>query len=316
MARIRPHLGALLAAILASVPAVAQPPALADPDARIVDAFSGPAVRPLLVRPAQPAWWMVSNGSRTVHVLGVLWEFPAEQVWNQRQLNTRLRGVTFVLLPPVVIDRQARTPLQSGSGIPKEMQARFKQAALSIGQDPARYETLNPVTAGQLLISDFRNRLGLRPEAIVADVVRAATARDRDLRFAARLGDYSADRVRQTSPEGAAACLEAALDEVEGGAAPVKTAVDGWMSGDVRRALQAPRGFERCSLAISGYLALRETAVSAQVLTIRAHLDSRNAGAGDVVAVVELRSLLAEDGVLSRLERLGFKITPPEGADL
>lgn len=268
-----------------------------------------------------PAWWEVSKGGRTVHVLGVLWSFPPDRKWNDNGLKRRLKSARAVLLPAAlsegtggVVDNSL--PPSDWDKLPPELTQRVTAAAGKLGKPASRYLGRPPLVAGYLLTSDFRESLGLRPEALMAQV--AGTIRNAGV-LARNAAVLPVDRYTKglsgvTSAAGQA-CVEAALSEVETGEEPLKASVGAWAVGDVAAALAAPRGLELCGFAVPGQAGLRRAAIDAQVDAIAQALDGET-GAGaraQYVALANLRTLVAEDGVLDKLRRRGYQVrSPPE----
>ncbi|NEX95071.1 TraB/GumN family protein, partial [Caulobacter sp. 17J65-9] len=82
---------------------------------------------------------------------------------------------------------------------------------------------------------------------------------------------------------------------------------EGWARGDVAAAIGAPRRSDRCLLLLSGGVELRKRALNDQTAAIANALNTP----GHAVAVVPLRRLLAEDGVIAALKARGFKVISP-----
>ena len=96
------------------------------------------------------------------------------------------------------------------------------------------------------------------------------------------------------------ACLEAVLEEVETGPEAIRTASRAWARGDVAGALAAERTWERCIAATPGAQTFDARFKTDMAGDIRKAL----AGRGGTLAVVPLRPLLSEGGVLDRLPNL------------
>ena len=101
--------------------------------------------------------------------------------------------------------------------------------------------------------------------------------------------------------------LADALQEVEAGSGRVKASAEAWAVGDVAGALGAERGFERCLAALPNGADLVRRTEADQASAIARALQAP----GTAVAVVELRPLLAEGGVLDRLRAEGYAVRPP-----
>lgn len=296
--------------------AAAPSPAIDDPEARV----SNTLVSAITVRSGGPVWWTVSKGARKVQVLGVLWSYPPAKPWNQTGLQRRLRSAKAVLLPAMleaaaiaVIDDNL--PPGDWDKVAPGTRAKVTAAAASLGKPAARYLGRPPLVAGYLLVSDFRDRSGLKPEAAMLTVAKAIRAAGVEPRTA---GVLNADRYTKalsaTTVESGQACLDAALAEVAGGETPMRNAVEAWTYGDVTQALTAPRGLELCGFALPGQADLRRAAINAQVSAIAVVLDGEPGArpTAQYVAIVNLRSLLAEDGVLDKLRQRGYQVTSPQ----
>ena len=98
-----------------------------------------------------------------------------------------------------------------------------------------------------------------------------------------------------------------ALDEVDAGPAQIRVAAEGWARGDPRAALSASRGYEKCVNAMPEGADLARRAMNDTAATIERAL----AKPGHSIAIVNLRTLLASDGVLQQLRARGYTVTTP-----
>jgi hypothetical protein len=292
--------------------------AIIDPEAQIASTLSeyipDGSVSALNVRIASPAWWTVSRGSRKVYILGVPWLFKPGTDWNKIRLTNRLRDAKYgqVILPPLLkgdaapSDTSGATP--DPQPIPGAYVDRVRKAAAAIGRPAERYLNLSPLSAGYRLTTDFRSSEGLKSELATAEVAEAAAHLSLTPTLAGTLS-WPEGAFSVPAPSAGLDCLDAALDEVEAGKAAFEEALEAWASGDVRKALTAPRGLERCSFAFPVQSQIRQDGIKVQVDTIKANLLP---GSSASVAVVYLRALLSADGVLARLQAQGYKIEAPQ----
>ena len=266
-----------------------------------------------------PAWWRVSDGDSTVYIMGgPEGRLPPGFSWNQAILERRLQGAhTFITgasitvglraLPTVLrLRSQLRSPTAMEETLPPGLRARFVAARERIGQPAKRYSDWTPLVAGQRLVGDSQAKGKWRS---VRDEIEKA-ARQRKLKpvTSANLDGTPFIRTVMASltPEVHQRCLEAALDDVEA-EARMRRAAEGWANGDVRAALSAPRSFDRCLLLLAGGEQMWRRATRNQAQDVAAALNKP----GHAVAVIGLRRLMAEDGVLQQLRARGFEVRGP-----
>ena len=305
--------GALAALALMPQTASAQglPP---DPDAVLVEELV------VTAREAGPAWWRVSRGESVVHVLGVPSVFPKGGGWDPAGVERRLRGANQVILP----FNSASVNLLSAPGaavsllrlrgsdpyedsLPADLPARFGAAREAAGQPAPRYRTGNGMAAALLLISDYRDAARLTAADPAKTIGRMAAAQG--IRVEARSYDAAAllRSVVRTPRAAQQACLIEALAAVEAGPGQVQEAARAWAWGQVRPALDGERANERCLAAAPGAAELDERVKADQARAIAQALNTP----GHSVAVVPLRPLLSQGGVLDRLRSQGYEIRTP-----
>jgi hypothetical protein len=111
----------------------------------------------------------------------------------------------------------------------------------------------------------------------------------------------------RTPKPAARACLDAVLEQVEAGPGVTVAAARAWAEGDTPGALENERTYERCINMVPG----------AQVFDARTKADEVGAiekaltTPGHSVAVVLLRPLLAQGGVLDQLRAKGYQVKTP-----
>jgi uncharacterized protein YbaP (TraB family) len=328
--RVRNGLGLLTAALLAAAaPVQAQvllnpiPPAQApsaqaapfDPDSHLVEELV------VVARDKGPAWWRVSNGTSTVYVLGAPTIAPKRTPWDLTTLQRRLVGANEVILPFSgvtvhfagaigaafnLMRLKSRTPFEET--LDPATRERFAHAREKIGQPAKRYGTRNALAAGLLLAGDYRDRSGLT-NGDTADVVKAYAqmAKVPVLQKTYDVGRLLGAVIR-TPPASGRACLDAVLDQVEAGPEATVAAARAWSAGDVRGALDNERTYERCINMVPGAQAFDAQTKGDQVAAIEAALKKP----GHSIAVVHLRPLLAQGGVLDQLRAKGYEIKTPD----
>ena len=308
---------AVLAAAIA-LPAWAQVEvAPARPDPRDPDAV---IVQELVVvaRDRGPAWWTVSDGDTTVYVLGVPSIAPKHMVWDRTVFERRLKGANVVILPFQdvrvrftnsfgaawnYLRLRSSTPFEET--LEPEARARFVDSRSRLGQPAKRYGTRNPLAAGLLLLTDYRDRSGLTntdPIKLIKGLTREARVPiwQKSYDIAPQLGAI----IRTPSAAGRA-CLDEVIAQVRAGPGGTLAATRAWAEGDVPAALENERTYERCIALVPGAAAFDARAKADEVAEIEQALKTP----GHAIAVVQLRPLLSQGGVLDRLRGAGFAVT-------
>jgi hypothetical protein len=113
--------------------------------------------------------------------------------------------------------------------------------------------------------------------------------------------------VIRTPPAAARACFDEVLAQAEAGPGITLSAAKAWAVGDVRGALANERTYERCIAVVPGATAFDAQVKADQVAAIQQALKRP----GHAIAVVPLRPLLAQGGVLDQLRAKGFTVTTP-----
>ena len=304
---VKPLLAALA---LVGMTAAAPPPAPADPEATLADEFV------IHGRLPGPAWWKVSRGESTVFVLGMPGALPKGMAWDTSVLERRLKGANVLIGRPQVraglgdlfglMKLRSSKPMEAQLSPP--LRERLTTAEAHIGQGAGRYSHWTPVVAGLMLVNDYRKSAALdsaEPGAAIERLAHRAGVRVEPA------GAYNAGALLKTiTPELGAlgeVCMTDALDEVDAGPAQIRVAAEGWARGDPRAALSASRGYEKCVNAMPEGADLARRAMNDTAATIERAL----AKPGHSIAIVNLRTLLASDGVLQQLRARGYTVTTP-----
>ena len=301
-----------------SLPAAAQvvltPAENPDPDGVLVEELV------VTARERGPAFWKVADADTTIYVLGVPSVAPKGLAWDRSGLERRLAGANEVILPFNSLKvgvlgapgaafnlMRLRSHEPYEDRLPPGLKARFVAARTAFGHPAKDYRTNNGIAAGLLLVSHYRDHARLTAADPAKTIGRLAQARKiRVEQKAYSFGPLSGGIIR-ASAAAQRACLEDALDEIDGGAAAAQAAGAGWADGDVRAALGAERGFEKCLAAAPGGLAFDARIKADQAAAIAKALKTP----GHAVAVVPLRTLLAQGGVLDQLRTQGYVVTTP-----
>ena len=305
-----------LIAGLGALPASAQVPASRadDPDGTLVEELVVTARLP------GPAWWRVSDADTTVYVLGVPSIAPKRMQWDRTIFERRLQGANLVILPFVNVRAKlsgsigaAINLLRLKSGGPFEARldpatrARFVAVRTRLGQDAKHYGANNPLAAGVQLAIDYRDKSSLT-NSDPAKLVRylAQQKRVKVVEKSYDLGPQLGGILRTPASVGRI-CFDEVLAQAEAGPGVTLAAARAWAEGDVRAALDNERTYERCLAVITGGRSYDARTKADTAAAIATALKTP----GHAIALVPLRPLLAQNGVLERLRALEFTVTTP-----
>jgi uncharacterized protein YbaP (TraB family) len=313
-------LGGVLAAFALAAPAWGQAPSAPsrpdpnDPDAVLVEELVVTARLP------GPAWWTVANGATTVYVLGAPSLAPKRMAWDRGVFERRLAGANQVILPfqdvkvsfTGVIGAAFNFLRLRGGGpfeatLDPERRARFASVRTRLGEPPERYATRNPLAAGLVLATDYREKTALTtadPTKLIK--LLAQRARIPISQKSYDIGPLMGAVIRTPQAAGMA-CFDEVLAQAEAGPAITLAAARAWAQGDVRAALDNERTYERCIAVVPGAQTFDARVKADQVAAIEQALKKP----GHAIAVVPLRPLLAQGGVLDQLRAKGFTVTTP-----
>lgn len=317
-ARHRLGVAALAAAVawpaLAQTPPPPASPAPYDPDAVLVEELVVVGNLP------GPAWWTVSNASSTVYVLGSPTLAPKRMTWDRGVFERRLAGANEVIVPFQDVRvtftgalgaafnfmrLRSSTPFEAT--LDAATRARFVAARTKLGQPASHYGTKNPLAAGLRLATDYRDKNALTnadPTKLIKLLARQAHVPV--LQRSYDLGPLMGAMIR--TPEAAGrGCFNEVLAQVEAGPGVTLEAARAWARADVRGALANERTYERCIALVPGAQAFDTRVKADEVADIERALQRP----GHAIAVVPLRPLLAQGGVLDQLRAKGFAVKTP-----
>jgi len=295
-------------------------PKTVDPTSTLVDALVVNANLP------GPAWWKVSKGDAAVFILGLPELAPKSVAFDDTLLRERLGGATQLILAPAPDANlfgligfaftakrtfSDRTPLSQQ--LPPEMADRLHSLLARRGQKPDAYDKLKPAIAGFVLAnSDDGKALTLSVGDLqdsVEKLARSKAVTPHPKIVSTGRYDVLAEvkALASLSPPAQLACFDDGLRTAERGQGGVKAVAAAWAKGRVRDLASADRGFQACLSSSPTVAADLRRGIDASTAAIKRALETP----GLSVALVDLRPLLAQDGVLDRLRRQGYDIHTP-----
>ncbi|QDH36072.1 TraB/GumN family protein [Porphyrobacter sp. YT40] len=299
---------------LSFVALVATPLAAQDPEPETTNAIVVTAQR------SGAPMWTIDTPSGTIILVGEIRAIPKSVAWEPARLEEATReadrvilgarpkvspgdifrlifsGGKFTKLPDKTVASQYLTP---------EQWARLEAIGTAQDEDYSRSSFL--MTSFQLLSKELRfNRdTGddttdvVKKAADKADVptTRAATLRGEDL----------LDNLAAAPPETHIPCLAAAMDALEGGPEIVAKRGTDWRRSDIRAVMANP-----LEQALGKCWPWADDEVGGELRTIWTdRIAEAGTAKGTTLAVVPLRVLAEEGGVLDQLDARGFDIAGP-----
>ena len=278
-----------------------------DPGAAVVEELVVQAKEP------GPAWWVVTDGDSTVYILGMPnGRIPPKPAWDRRWLDRRLKGANSLILADRwrISDRfnyrSLRSDIPLETRLQEPLRSQFVAAREKLGQPAGRYAKWTPLFASMMLVGDSIPEDWVSP---ADDVIEAA--RKAKVPIVAAPSKNVSEMVSKvfsnTDPALETTCLSAAVRSVE--LARPYTVAEGWARGDVAAALSGPRTFEGCILLLNGGPQYWRAFADDQTRLIAEALKTP----GHSVALVDISSMVAEEGVIRKLEARGLEVTGPDG---
>lgn len=273
-----------------------------------------------------PAWWKVTDSDTTVYVMGVPAFAPGKLDFDQSVLRRRLDGANVLIIgqePEVRIlsllaliagrGRQFKMDRPMRETLPPDLRARLEKQLKARGKPVSEHDDMKPALAGFIIANDRGGGVSITVGDLTNKIRDLAKSKEVAVQpRVKKLGDYDLIGMVKSLAEAPQPlqelCLDAGLKEAENGLASVRETAEQWAEGQVREVVSAERGYQRC-LASTPWIARQfkdgqDDAVGAITAALKKP--------GKAVAIIELRSLLTQDGVLDRLRAKGFTVVAPE----
>jgi uncharacterized protein YbaP (TraB family) len=293
-----------------------------DPEANLVEELVVNAPMP------GPAWWKVRDADTTVYVLGVPAVVPQDLEVDHSVLKRRLDGANVLIMgqegtvnPMRVLGlllggkRYFLSDQPMRQTLPPDLRARYEARLALMKKKPDEMDEVKPAFAGFVVANSQQGgNLSISLGDLTGKIREMAKSKDLAKRPRIQdLPDYSLiDAVKSlgSAPQPLQElCLDAGLRQAESGQGGVRVTAERWARGEVREVMATDRGFSRC---LASTPSIGRELRDGQTRAVKA-IASALKTPGKAVAVIELRSLLAQGGVLEQLKAKGFTVETPGG---
>jgi hypothetical protein len=277
----------------------------------------------VIAHPPGPALWRAELGESSVIILGGVTPVPHRLVWDQRQVVAALNGANLLLTQPrpdlgplqllgLVTSNiwRVRTSKPMEQTLPPALRQRFVDARNRSRTKESRYAHWKPAVAGYLLLSDFRQSVGLSEAKPGSTVEHLAKDRRVPIQPLATYPMNQLIRLAGTLTEQQGLeCLEDALNEIDYEDDHPHDIDDDWARGDVLSVAKRYRisSLQYCLEQAPGARELVDTEMAQATDRIWSALQKP----GKTVAVIDMAWLLPNNGILNRLRGLGATIGAP-----
>ena len=299
-----------------------------------------------------PPLWRVFNGERSLWIFGYVSPIPEDMQWESARVERVLANADAYLPPPdlevTVSPLVALNPINLWRGVrlarrlsrnedrkslsdvlPPELYARY--AALKARYFPRNdsLEALRPVIAGSQMTDLIQDEAGLGSAEDILKKIQRLPRRQRDLEREATnvdvrieggyrsLADRAEAMMASITPEQELGCFEWQVGRMETDLEAMKSRANSWALGYIDEFLDAPlrRGDEdpcfRLLLATSESDTIEDLLAQGQQRWL-ASAEKALQEHDSTFAVLHIRELLNEGGLLNQLKAKGYRVQEPD----
>lgn len=287
--------------------------------------------------------WKISRGEHVLWILGTLKPVPASITWESAAALEVIADAELALWEPsFTLDVEAGFLKKLSLGysymkarnnpdgqrlkdiLPPDVHARWERLRDRHLSDRGNFERKRPIFVSEQLLTAALAERGLSNKAVVGPVVIHALKSNgtrlqsprHTLKLSSNIAAEMLKAVRESSINDSA-CLIATMDLVETGMDRLVSNANAWAVGEVERidlSLMAKRD-QLCTSSLSDFPAARQHGIP----DIRAVMREEWITAADAalrthrttVAVIPIADLIADDGYINALRRLGYEIDSP-----
>jgi uncharacterized protein YbaP (TraB family) len=304
--------------------------------AALVLPAGGGAPRAETVAPASvgPPLWRVSRGEHELWLFGTVTTVPKDLAWDPRAVERAIAGSQEVLLPPgaraavslkpvhlVRAWRRARELGRNPRGsalsdvLPPELERRYAALRDRYASDDRGLEPLRPLLAAARLydaaVAEMELESGRDVQESIERLAHRAKVASTDAQL--HVDPHSLlDQAARVPKEAELDCVAKVFALIEAGDGTIEARARAWAAGDVAqlRLLNAPDIRKEC-LAHPGWPeGLRATLRAAEDKWFAA-AEQALAENRSTFALLDMRELLAADGLLARFRERGYEVREP-----
>jgi uncharacterized protein YbaP (TraB family) len=288
-----------------------------------------------------PGLWKVTNGSRTLWIVSTLSPTPKELKWRSRQVESIVASAGLVFadfevkpnigifrglryLPAILRARFNPDKATLKDLITPEQYARWLPLRKQYFKDDDDIEKVRPMLIAFALYGKAMDKAGLRDSSPVGKIMSATAKKNRvkwkttEIAIDIRKPKELIKAFVETTPrENDVGCFLEALDNLEAEIETMKQRSAAWAVGDIEafRALPRPAVQRMCMKAVTSAPAVDEllgSVIDRFNAAWRAEADVALATYETSIAVIDLDSLVREDGVIAHLRARGYEVEEPQ----
>ncbi|WP_343615340.1 TraB/GumN family protein [Novosphingobium sp.] len=276
-----------------------------------------------------PAMWRVRRGNSAITILGTVAPLPQKVEWLDWRVKMAIRRSRLMLInsePEAnLIWMRDWSPIDAASmhqpkkrtiadDVGPEVERRLATLAVVAGQNAERYSSLRPGAAALLLNADWRDHTGYSNTSLSTSLAAYALRNHVSVEFIRQISLLpTLDEFPGMATSSQISCLVRIMTGIENEHAMVDLQARDWAVGDIgdlRRHYISP---VNCAAETRQDDHRRQSAIATWTGSLLKALD-RNGSR--TFAMIDLSSLLRQDGVLMQLRQAGATIdVPPDEAE-
>lgn len=288
-----------------------------------------------------PGLWKVTNGNRVLWIVSTVSPVPKDLKWRSRQVESIVASAKLVFadfeakpnigifrglryLPAILRARFNPDKLTLKDIITPEQYAKWLPLRKEYFKDDADIERVRPMLIAFALYGKAMDKAGLRDASPVGKIMQSTAKKHRvkwkvtEIKIDIQKPKELIKAFVETTPrENDVGCFLEALDNLETEIETMKQRAAAWAVGDIEafRKLPRPEVQRMCMKAVTSAPAVDEllgSVIERFSQAWRVEADAALAAHETSIAVIDLDSLIREDGVISYLRGRGYAVEEPQ----